>query len=482
MTSTTAARGVSPDLGVLALPIKRLWPFFSLWTMHVWIYWFNTTPLRDIPAERPWWVGIYGIMTAVLLVAAFAHRRQGGAERAGRFDVPMTAAMCACSLSVLAAGTAQTDSVAWSALNVVAAGTCMGWGYLRWSVLFADLGIRDAVACLFASYAVGSSLKVVFDLAPGVVGCAMALAIPVVSTASLRLAARTLAEEESAAQGHLRREGGRGETLYRRGSYSTLVRVALCVFAFCLVRQIASNSLDRPLPTVAGTLLSHAVEVAFAAVALAWVFRLNRALDFPQLWRFVFLFVATTIAVDCLGLPPVVSSLCSSVSASLVVMLLWLLLSDVAHHSDLHPYVVFGIGWSLYTGANYLGLALVRTTEIASSTMALGVALLWFLGVVMVFCLETRDPDVQRIFADLRRKVDPEEFASIDERCEQIAREYDLTEREVDVLKLLAKGRSKAYIAEALVISENTVRGHARRLYAKLGVHTRDELQGLIGL
>ena len=197
---------------------------------------------------------------------------------------------------------------------------------------------------------------------------------------------------------------------------------------------------------------------------------------------FVFLFVATTIAVDCLGLPPVVSSLCSSVSASLVVMLLWLLLSDVAHHSDLHPYVVFGIGWSLYTGANYLGLALVRTTEIASSTTTLGVALLWLLGVVMVFCLETRDPDVQRIFADLRRKVDPEEFASIDERCEQIAREYDLTEREVDVLKLLAKGRSKAYIAEALVISENTVRGHARRLYAKLGVHTRDELQGLIGL
>ena len=161
-------------------------------------------------------------------------------------------------------------------------------------------------------------------------------------------------------------------------------------------------------------------------------------------------------------------------------MLLWLLLSDVAHHSDLHPYVVFGIGWSLYTGANYLGLALVRTTGIASSTTALGVALLWLLGVVMVFCLETRDPDVQRIFADLRRKVDPEEFASIDERCGQIAREYDLTEREVDVLKLLAKGRSKAYIAEALVISENTVRTHAKRIYAKLGIHSKQDLSDLV--
>lgn len=480
MTSTATVRNTARDFGILSLPPARLWPFFSLWTMHVWIYWFNTTPLRSIPAERPWWFGIYGVMTVALLATAFACRRNPDIERAGRLDIPMTVAMCSCSLSVLVAGIVRTDSSAWSVLNVAVAGICMGWGYLRWSVLFAGLGIRNAVACLFASYAVGSSLKVVFDLAPSVVGCVIAGAIPVISTVSLHLAAQTSAEVGSPGRPHSEVCGR--ELLYHSGAYGSLVRIAFCVFVFCLVRQIASNSLDRSLSSIEGSLLSHAVEIAFAVVAIAWVFRFNRSLDFPQLWRFVFLFVATTIAIDCLGLPPVVSNLCSSVSASLVVMLLWLLLSDVAYHADLHPYVVFGIGWSLYTGANYLGLVLTNVTGITTSTTALGVALLWLLGVVMVFCLETRDPDVQRIFADLRRKVDPEEFASIDERCDLVAREYGLTGREVDVLKLLAKGRSKAYIAEALVISENTVRGHARRLYAKLGVHTRDELQGLIGL
>lgn len=108
--------------------------------------------------------------------------------------------------------------------------------------------------------------------------------------------------------------------------------------------------------------------------------------------------------------------------------------------------------------------------------------LLWATGVVMALCLETSDSDVRRIFADLRRRVAPEEFASIDERCARLAGEFSLTERELDVLKMLAKGRSKGYIAEELYISENTVRGHSRRLYAKLGVHTRDELQRKLGL
>ena len=40
----------------------------------------------------------------------------------------------------------------------------------------------------------------------------------------------------------------------------------------------------------------------------------------------------------------------------------------------------------------------------------------------------------------------------------------------------MARGRSKTYIAEAFFISENTVRGHVKHLYAKLGVHSKQEL------
>lgn len=51
-----------------------------------------------------------------------------------------------------------------------------------------------------------------------------------------------------------------------------------------------------------------------------------------------------------------------------------------------------------------------------------------------------------------------------------------LTPREADVLELLRAGRSNGEIAQALHVSIETVRTHARRIYRKLGVRTRREL------
>lgn len=59
---------------------------------------------------------------------------------------------------------------------------------------------------------------------------------------------------------------------------------------------------------------------------------------------------------------------------------------------------------------------------------------------------------------------------------DEIARKYSLTVRERDVLGYLSQGRNRAYIAEALGISEGTVHVHATHLYQKLGIHGQQEL------
>ena len=61
-------------------------------------------------------------------------------------------------------------------------------------------------------------------------------------------------------------------------------------------------------------------------------------------------------------------------------------------------------------------------------------------------------------------------------RVAQVARSHDLTPRETEVLDLLAQGRSVPYIRDALVISRNTASTHVKHVYAKLGVHSRQEL------
>ena len=53
---------------------------------------------------------------------------------------------------------------------------------------------------------------------------------------------------------------------------------------------------------------------------------------------------------------------------------------------------------------------------------------------------------------------------------------YGLSTRELEILDLFAQGRSAAWIAENLTISKNTVRTHLRAVYAKLDVHSRQEL------
>lgn len=50
--------------------------------------------------------------------------------------------------------------------------------------------------------------------------------------------------------------------------------------------------------------------------------------------------------------------------------------------------------------------------------------------------------------------------------------DYRLSEREIEILKILTEGLSKKQIAEKLFISHHTVDSHIRKIYDKLGVHT----------
>jgi len=54
----------------------------------------------------------------------------------------------------------------------------------------------------------------------------------------------------------------------------------------------------------------------------------------------------------------------------------------------------------------------------------------------------------------------------------QVAR-LALTERELQVLRRMAEGKSNAEIGRELYVSEDTVKTHARRLFRKLGVRDR---------
>jgi DNA-binding NarL/FixJ family response regulator len=107
--------------------------------------------------------------------------------------------------------------------------------------------------------------------------------------------------------------------------------------------------------------------------------------------------------------------------------------------------------------------------EVARSRVLIGVA-----------CRSLGDADTgaleleaaRAVFAGLDAVRDVERVDSLTPTPERAGR-HGLTKREVEVLRLVASGKTNRQIASALVISERTVARHVQNIFAKLRVRSR---------
>ena len=92
------------------------------------------------------------------------------------------------------------------------------------------------------------------------------------------------------------------------------------------------------------------------------------------------------------------------------------------------------------------------------------------------YLLKDRVADVERFIEAVRRVgeggsvLDPEVVATLLGRRRRADPVADLTEREREVLGLMAEGRSNQAIAEQLVVTERAVEKHVTNIFSKLGL------------
>lgn len=168
-------------------------------------------------------------------------------------------------------------------------------------------------------------------------------------------------------------------------------------------------------------------------------------------------------------------------------LVLWCLAADSARKHQLSAFTTFCLALGVTTLANALGKAFGyfggrALTEGDISITAISLVSLYLLSMIALFLFKRQKPKgITKVERIIEKEVITE--APADEHdevraatCRALAAQHDLTDREADALMLLSQGQSVASIAHQLGISENTAKTHIKKIYRKLGVHSKQDV------
>lgn len=457
--------------------------FFSgVWPLFAWMYFFsvNLEGKRDSGILLPAAVDVYLfilIASAVLVVLA----RRWSPDRVvdNRFSFICGAGMFVGTVIVVFSDTLPLPTL-WLVVGSVLGGIGCAWGYADWGAFFSTQGPRESTKYLLTAMIISCGVKLVLSLLGANLSCLVSSVFPLLSFLLLARVRNCGTEGKVAADVYY----------HHITDVASLWRIALCVaFTVFLCSIVSASSASFGYNRTQDMLLissaaARVVNIVVLGIVLWWITVMKGSFSFSQLWDIASLSLGASLVFFAFPQTIVWGLALSGATLDFMVVFLCLTLSDVSRHSDLSPYCLFGAGWLVYASFRFFGkyTAAAYGSYLAFSAQAYLIML--FAVMLMVrLCLGTGNASTQRIFSDMN-VAEPKiaDFDSIDKRCQMLAEQYGLTARELEVMQMLCKGRTRTYIAETLFISPNTVKGHVKKVYVKLGIHNRTELQSALEL
>ena len=210
--------------------------------------------------------------------------------------------------------------------------------------------------------------------------------------------------------------------------------------------------------------ISAALVFCFVVVVVA------RAVDVERLYRYLFPILLALVVL----LPLTLGSWASQALQGLLVLVyefisfsaLYFILCQI-QRKKLKTYVLFAFATACIRLSQLLFGMAGYWLGGASGSEAEG---LYWISMLLLYLTRRRpSTDEKRVIV----VTEEDRFAA---RAEELAAEYRITARESEIMLQLARGRSAAFIADELVCSPATVRTHMKNIYAKLGVHSKQEL------
>jgi DNA-binding CsgD family transcriptional regulator len=278
---------------------------------------------------------------------------------------------------------------------------------------------------------------------------------------------------------------GTPELLRDKMASSLSYLVVLVVFGFvigCLLPSAQRTSSD----TLAVTIMVF-LQITIPLMVLFVLLRLYRRINIAYICQLALVLILAAIAFTASQVgtdDSTVISVAVFLPRHFIRMLLIVILAVLSPQLSRRPALFFSIGYAallfsmavgfFISGSPWFSYPLPQTTFVSIVLVML----------IVVLAAISLDMILQRDSQLFPTTVATEERLShtdiIIDKCNGIALHHNLSKREYEVMCLICIGRSKSYIAEHLILSENTVRSYAKTLYSKLDIHSRQELLDLI--
>jgi DNA-binding CsgD family transcriptional regulator len=231
----------------------------------------------------------------------------------------------------------------------------------------------------------------------------------------------------------------------------------------------------------------------FVAGIVTFIFRKGGKLVFEDMLRRSLSFLAAVLLLPMAFLPGEWRLACACLLFCVAVvntLIIFGAVSELIRLNMLSSTWIIGIDGSFFLGGAIAGVGVFewgfgpQGDSLAPLALTLGLA---FACIVLQIAIENRSSPIMAVLADKLDDADADATNSLaalsakggsvwHTKIDMVAQANDLSPREKEVMKLLARGRDTKYIMNHFVVAHSTVKTHVYNLYRKLGIHSRQEL------
>lgn len=501
-------------------PERRNFPlaFLGYGFLYAWGYtlWctesLSTRSVSSGSYEFSWLISAIVVPVALVALALVSRRVDLERSRVPYVLAPITAALGTVLSVVYQYVSHETLSTGLAVLSGLGTGMASALFSVLWCLALAHLDTAALETVVPASFAISVLCALIvpsLDQIPAVVAALLLVALCAGSLLRCRSAI-----DAACAKGDLSTERT-PDDMQPIESIPNIVRMLIFGIAAWAVMNVAPTAANDVNPTVAGIDLAAALGYILAIALALGVVRYAVRVDFQAL-AFVTLpllvLSMTLYAFGSAGTLFWATVLNSALNSCCEIILVLYFIRIARARSEPRAFWL-----ALGSAANYTGVLLGQLGDIASARLDLAASQQPLLCLVIV-CIYAfamalvpqrhpygviasrngavaKNPSSSSNINDSSHPASlpasestptspfplvPDKLDALDIACNRLAEEFRLSAREAEVCIYLAHGRSQSYIRDALFLSKNTVATHTRRLYAKLGVHSKQELIDLV--